>query len=89
MNMINNNNDLSGSELGKVKEYFQHINNNPGMGLIAPFEYNHCCNYCGMKAVAKFTLAGFTMDLLHHTFAYSHFTIAPILVGNGHVGISN
>ena len=48
-----------------------------------------------MKTVAKFAVGGFTMDLLHHrvrhfhAFAYPHFTIAPILVGNVHVRISN
>ena len=93
--MINNNNDLSGPELGQVKDYFQHINDTTGMGLTTTCGYNHCGNGYGMKTVAKFAVGGFTMDLLHHrvhhfhAFAYPHFTIAPILVGNLHVRLSN
>ena len=93
--MLTNGNDLANTRLLKVKQYFQHIQDTTGMGLTTTCGYNHCGSTNGMDVVAKFAVAGFSMDLLHHTvhhfhaFAFPHLTFAPILVGKKLVRLSN
>ena len=66
-----------------------------GIRLTTTSGYNHCGSTNGMDVVAKFSVAGFLMDLLHHTvhhshaFTFSHLTFVPILVGKKFVRLSN
>mmetsp|Transcript_21054 Transcript_21054/g.22478 ORF Transcript_21054/g.22478 Transcript_21054/m.22478 type:complete len:468 (+) Transcript_21054:744-2147(+) len=93
--MLNNDNDLGDTRLLKVKQYFQQIQDTTRMGMTTTCGYNHCGSTKGMDVVAKFAVAGFSMNLYHHTvhhfhaFAFPHLTFAPILVGKKCVRLSN
>ena len=93
--MLNNDNDLGDTRLLKVKQYFQQMQDTTGMGLTTTCGYNHCGSTNGMDVVDKFAVAGFSMDLFHHTvhhfhtFAFPHLTFAPILVRKKFVRLSS
>ena len=93
--MLNNDNDLGDTRLLKVKQYSQQIQDTTGMGLTTTCGYNHCGSTNGTNVVAEFAVAGFSMDLFHHTvhhfhaFAFPHLTFSPTLVGKKFVRLLN